>query len=62
VVFRTVRTDSKDALRRCGEAAALYVDSGKVRIGPPPSYGKIRGRIAKKVRRLNHTGWLRLPW
>ena len=62
VVFRTVRTDTRDALRLCGEAAALYVDDGRVRIGPPPSYDKIRGRIAKKVRRLDHTGWLRLPW
>jgi len=62
VVFRTVRTDTKDALRKCGAAAALYVDSDSIRIGPPPSYDKIRDRIAKKVRRLDRTGWLRLPW
>ena len=62
VVFRTVRTDTKDALRRCGDAGALYVDDRKLRIGPPPSYKKIRGRIAKRVRRLDGSGWLRLPW
>jgi len=62
VVFRTVRTNSKNALRRCGEAAALYVDNDRVRTGPPPSYKKIRSRIAKRLRRLEGRRWLRLPW
>ncbi|MBM3957476.1 MAG: GNAT family N-acetyltransferase [Gemmatimonadetes bacterium] len=62
VVFRTVRTDTKDALRRCGESAGLYVDNDKIRIGPPPSYERIRSRIAKRVRSLDRKGWLHLPW
>ena len=60
VVFRTVRTNDRDAVRRCGEPSALYVDDKKVRTGPPPSYEKIRSRIAKRVGRLGRRRWLRL--
>lgn len=50
VVFRTIRTNSKEAMQTYGERAALYVDNKNIRIGPPPSYEKIRSAIAKRVR------------
>ena len=61
IVFRTVRTNDRAALRRCGEPSALYIDDRKVRTGPPPSYEKIRNRIARRVGRLERRRWLRLP-
>ena len=52
VVFRTINTNDKEVMRQHGEVAALYVDDKKVRTGPPPSYEKIRGAIAKRVKKL----------
>ena len=52
VVFRTINAHDREAMRQHGEVGALYVDDKRVRTGPPPSYEKIRGWIAKKARKL----------
>ena len=52
VEFRTIRTNDKEVIRQHGEMAALFVDGKKVRTGPPPSFEKVRGIIAKRVRKL----------
>ena len=52
VIFRTINTNDKEVMRLYGERGALYVDDKKVRTGPPPSYEKIRGVIAKRVKKL----------
>jgi len=52
VVFRTINTNDKEAMRLYGERGALYVDDKKVRTGPPPSYEKIRKAIAKRAKKL----------
>jgi len=35
-----------------GIADALYIDDKEVRTGPPPSYKKIKKKIARQVKKL----------
>ncbi len=52
VAYREVDTSEPGAVARWGFSDALFVDGKQVGSGPPPSYEKVRGLIAKRVRRL----------
>jgi GNAT superfamily N-acetyltransferase len=52
VSFRTVDTFDRETFKEWGEADALFVDRKALRTGPPPSYEKIRNKIAKQVKKL----------
>jgi len=52
VTFREIRTDDRDTFLEWGISDALYVNDKKVQTGPPPSYEKIRKKIAKQVERI----------
>lgn len=52
VEFRPVDTFDRAAFREWGEPDAIFVDGKGLRMGPPPSYKKIRRAIAKRVRKL----------
>jgi len=52
VKFREIYTFDRSIFLEWGIADALYIDKKKVRTGPPPTYKKIRKKIAKRVRRL----------
>ena len=53
VDFREIQTFDREALYEWGISDALFIDDKQVRTGPPPSYKKIRSKIAKKVKRLS---------
>jgi len=52
VDFRSVDTFDRAAFREWGEPDAIFVDGKGIRMGPPPTYEKIRKVIAKRVRKL----------
>ncbi len=52
VAFRGVDTSDRETFREWGEADAIFVDGEGIRMGPPPSYEKIRKAIAKRVKKL----------
>ncbi|MDD5219769.1 MAG: GNAT family N-acetyltransferase [Candidatus Bipolaricaulis sp.] len=52
VVYRVIDTKSMATANEWGILDALYIDDREVRIGPPPSYEKIKRRIEKAARRL----------
>jgi len=52
VVFRIVDTFDRETMLEWGTSDALFVDEKQVRIGPPPSYEKIKKKIAKRVKGL----------
>jgi GNAT superfamily N-acetyltransferase len=56
VEFREINTSDPSVLGEWGISDALFIDDRSVRTGPPPSYGKIRKLIGRKVRKLarNH--------
>ena len=52
VEFRPVDTLDRTTFLEWGIADALFVDGKPVRTGPPPSYEKIRRKIARRLRRV----------
>ncbi len=52
VAFRAVDTSEREIFREWGEADAVFVDGKGIRMGPPPSYDKIRKAIARRVKKL----------
>jgi GNAT superfamily N-acetyltransferase len=52
VIFTEIDTFSKDTMIKYGAVDELFINNTKVKVGPPPSYKKIRRKIARKVRRL----------
>lgn len=52
VVFQEISTENKDVRDEWGISDALFVDGKELRIGPPPSYKKIRKVINKRVKKL----------
>jgi GNAT superfamily N-acetyltransferase len=52
VAFREIRTDDRDTFLEWGVSDALYINDKKVQTGPPPSFEKIRKKIARQVSRL----------
>jgi GNAT superfamily N-acetyltransferase len=51
VDFRAVDTFDREAFLEWGVSDALFIDGKPLRTGPPPSYEKIRKRIARRVKR-----------
>jgi len=52
VEFQEISTMNKETINEWGISDALFVDGKQIRTGPPPSYEKIRKKIAKRVKRL----------
>jgi len=52
VEFRAVDTFDRIVFREWGEPDAIFIDGKGMRMGPPPTYEKIRKAIAKRVRKL----------
>ena len=52
VAFRAVDTLDRTAFEEWGEPDAIFVDGKGLRMGPPPTYAKIRKAIAKRVKKL----------
>ncbi|MFC2084279.1 GNAT family N-acetyltransferase [Bacteroidota bacterium] len=52
VKFEMVDTSDRETYLKWSISDALYIDSKRIRTGPPPSYEKIRKLIAKRVKKL----------
>jgi N-acetylglutamate synthase-like GNAT family acetyltransferase len=52
VDFKAVDTSDRAAFLDWGIADALFIDGKAVRTGPPPSYEKIRRKIARRARKI----------
>ena len=52
VIFTEVNTFNREVMLEWGICDALYVDDKEVRTGPPPSYKKIKKKIARQVKKL----------
>jgi len=50
--FRIVDTYDREVFLDWGASDALFIDDKQVRTGPPPSYMKIKKKMAKRVRKL----------
>ncbi|HKJ70067.1 MAG TPA: hypothetical protein VKA68_19095 [bacterium] len=55
VVFQEIRTQDRETFRSWGIADALFIDGKEVNTGPPPSYERIRKKIARRVKRITPT-------
>jgi GNAT superfamily N-acetyltransferase len=53
VEFRAVDTFDRETFLEWGIVDAVFIDGKPLRIGPPPSYEKIRGKIAKRVKKTS---------
>jgi hypothetical protein len=49
-VFREIDTAERSAVAEWGVADAVLVDGKNLQKGPPPSYEKIRKKIARRAR------------
>ncbi len=54
VVFQEIDTFDRSVFLEWGIADALFIDGKQVRTGPPPSYEKIRRKIAKRLKKLRN--------
>jgi GNAT superfamily N-acetyltransferase len=52
VEFQDIRTIDRPIFIDWGIADAVFIDGKPVRTGPPPSYDKIKNKIAKRVKKL----------
>ncbi len=52
VDFQEIDTIDRKVFLDWGISDALFIDGKQIRTGPPPSYDKIRKKIAKKVKKL----------
>lgn len=52
VEFQDIRTIDRPIYLDWGIADALFIDGKQMRTGPPPSYDKIKKKIAKRVKKL----------
>ncbi len=52
VLFREIDTSERQTLLEWGIADALFIDGRAVRTGPPPSYEKIKGLIARRLKKI----------
>jgi GNAT superfamily N-acetyltransferase len=46
------KTDNRELMKEWGISDALFIDGRSIRIGPPPSFEKLRRRIGKRVNKL----------
>ena len=56
VVFQGIDTSMREVFLDWGISDGLFIDGKAVRTGPPPSYEKIEGLIAKRLRRIAGRG------
>ncbi len=52
VVFQPIDTSDRAVFLEWGIADGLFIDGKQIWSGPPPSFEKIKGRIARQVRKL----------
>jgi len=52
VEFKSVDTFDRSVFLEWGIADGLFIDGKPVRTGPPPSYKKIRNKIAGRAKKL----------
>ena len=52
VEFREINTMNRETYLKWGIVDGLFIDDEQVRTGPPPSYEKIRKKIARKVKKI----------
>ncbi len=52
VEFRRIDTSERAAFLEWGRYDGLFIDDKPVRTGPPPSFKKIRKKIAKQVKKI----------
>lgn len=52
VEFREIRTDARDVFLEWGIADAVFVDGKEIRNGPPPTFAKIKKKIARRIHKL----------
>lgn len=52
VVFRAIDTFDRETFLEWGISDTLFIDGKKLRTGPPPSYEKIKKKIALRVKRI----------
>ena len=52
MIFEEIHTNDREHFLEWGITDALFIDNKEMRTGPPPSYEKIKNRIAKRVKRL----------
>ncbi|MGC9312549.1 MAG: hypothetical protein ACP5IA_07625 [Sediminispirochaetaceae bacterium] len=56
VIFQEYDTSDRTIYLEWGISDALFIDNRRVNTGPPPSYEKIKSRIAKQVKKLGKRG------
>ena len=54
VEFQEIHTFDRDVFMEWGISDALYIDGKQIRTGPPPSYEKIRKKIARRLKKLGN--------
>ena len=52
IEFKEYNTMDEKVFSEWGIIDALFIDGKEIRTGPPPSYGKIKKLIAKRVKKL----------
>ena len=52
VIFREINTFDRETFLEWRIVDGLYIDSKRVRTGPPPSFKKIKKKIAKRVKKV----------
>ena len=52
VIFKEIKTLNRETLIEWGITDGLFIDDKSVRTGPPPSYEKIKKKIARQVKKL----------
>ena len=54
VEFQEIHTFDRDVFLEWGISDALFIDGKQIRTGPPPSYEKIRKKIARRLKKLGN--------
>jgi len=52
VEFQEIHTFDRDVFLEWGMADGLFIDGKRIRTGPPPSYKRIRKKIARRLKKL----------
>jgi hypothetical protein len=52
VEVNVYETTNREIIKEWGIVDGLFIDGKEVRTGPPPSYDKIRKKIAQRVKKL----------
>jgi len=52
IQFKEIHTSDREVFLEWGISDALFVNEKQIRVGPPPSFNKIRKKIAKQVKKI----------